>query len=154
VYVLHNTIWTDQTDPNGIDGGAQSAGGGKSPEAFYLRNNIFGMTKSAFEAPTAAGRWDEDHNYFGTTATSRGLQFGIPYTTDVAAYRAASGQGAHTNLSGSFVTLPSLSNPTKGDLSLPASSPLINAGATVPNVTDRAGVDFVGVAPDLGARER
>jgi hypothetical protein len=154
VYVLHNTIWTDQASPNGIDGGAQSAGRGTSPEAFYLRNNVFGMTSMAFDAPTVPGRWDEDYNYFGTTATTRGLRFGSAFTADVAAYRTASGQGAHTNVSGDFVTPPILSNPTSGDLSLPDGSPLIDAGVPVPNVSDRAGLDYVGPAPDLGARER
>jgi hypothetical protein len=154
VYVLHNTIWTDQTAPNTIDGGAQSASSGGSPEAFYLRNNVFGTTRSAFEAPTAPGRWDEDYDYFGTTATTRGLRFGGFYTTDVAGYRAASGQGGHTNVAGNFVTMPTLSNPTSGDLSLPSGSPLIDAGVPVPNVSDRAGLDYVGPAPDLGARER
>jgi hypothetical protein len=154
VYVLHNTIWTDQTSPNAIDGGAQSAGTGPSPEAFYLRNNILRASKEAFEAPTAAGRWNEDYNSFSTSDPTRGLVFGTRFTTDVAAYRAASGQGSHTNLSGSFIAPPALVDPAAGDLRLPVGSPLVDAGVPVPNVSDRAGIDYSGSAPDLGAREQ
>jgi D-serine deaminase-like pyridoxal phosphate-dependent protein len=154
VYVIHNTFWTDQASPNAIDGGGQSASSGASPEAFYLRNNLFRMTRTAFDAPTVAGRWDEDYNYFGTTAATRGLRFGTYYTSDVAAYRAASKQGAHTNLAGDFVTPPTLNNPSAGDLSLPTGSLLVDAGLPAPNISDRASIDYTGSAPDLGARER
>ncbi|MBI4507094.1 MAG: hypothetical protein HY691_16300, partial [Chloroflexi bacterium] len=105
-------------------------------------------------APTADGRWDEDYNSFSTTDAGRGLRYGTSYTTDVRAYRAASGQGAHTNVASDFVTAPALQNPAAGDLSLPAGSALVDAGVPVSNLSDRAGVDYRGAAPELGAREQ
>jgi hypothetical protein len=99
--VLPNTAWTDAP---AINGGARFAAGTASPEALYLRNNIFRMTRYAFQAPTVAGRWDKDYNCFATADTARGLlAAGNRYTTDVAAYRRDTGQGAHTNLAGTFV---------------------------------------------------
>jgi hypothetical protein len=154
IFVLHNTIWTDQSTPNAISGGSQSASTGPDTEAFYLRNNIIRVSMEAFDAPTAPGKWDEDYNHFSTSDPARGLKFGARFGADVAGYRTASGQGAHTNVSSSFVAPPSLLNPTAGDLRLPPGSPLIDAGARVPNLSDRADVDFAGSAPDLGARER
>jgi hypothetical protein len=160
VYLLHNTLWTD--DPGnggvGISGGEQSAGGGASPEAFYLRNNVLRFTRSGFGAPGAPGRWDEDHNHFASANTSRGLQYGgTTFTTDVAGYRAKSGQGQHTNLAGSFVAAAAadgaLAAPAAGDLRLRPGAPFVDAGARVPNLSDRPGVDFAGSAPDLGSRE-
>ncbi|MCC6176363.1 MAG: hypothetical protein IT305_13740 [Chloroflexi bacterium] len=154
IYVINNTIWTDQTVPNPIGGGAPSAGGSGSPEAFYLRNNILCVSGAIFEAPTVPGRWDEDYDYFSTFSPVEGLHFRRRFRTDVEAYRRESGQGAHTNVSGDFTTPPGLANPEAGDLSLPLGSPLVDAGTPVPNIADRAGVDYTGAAPDLGAHER
>jgi hypothetical protein len=154
IYVLQNTIWTDQVEPNPVGGGAKSAGGSDSPEAFYLRNNILVASGSAFDAPTVPGRWDEDFDSFSTTHPREGLQFGRRFRADVAAYRAASDQGAHTNLSSGFDTPPDLVDPANGDLRLPDGSPLVDAGMLIPNVSDRPGIDFRGTAPDLGAEER
>ncbi|MBI4505790.1 MAG: hypothetical protein HY691_09670 [Chloroflexi bacterium] len=151
VYVLHNTLWTDARD---VSGGAQYAGGGPATEMLYLRNNIIHASRYAFSAPTGSGRWDEDYNAFSTTDRIRGLEYGRRYTTDVPAYRGASGQGAHTNLSGDFVTPPVLADPAAGDLRLPRGSPLVDAGVPVPNVSDRPDIDYRGAAPDLGASER
>jgi hypothetical protein len=152
IWVINNTFWSDDPLANG---GALFATDGPSPEAFYLRNNIMSMTGYAFWAPPEVGRWDEDYNYFATTDVGRGLRYGpTPYTTNVQAYRAASGQGTHTNVSGSFVSPPTLVNPTDGDLRLPAGSPLADAGVPVPNIMDRAGIDYRGSAPGLGATQR
>lgn len=153
LFVVNNTFWTDEP---GADGGNQYAGGGPNSERFYLRNNIFRMTRYAFAAPGnspgTADRWDEDYDYFATTAADRGISYAGNRTT-VAAYRAASGQGARTNRAGDFRTEPGLVNPAAGDLALAADSPLIDAGVPVPNICDRPGVDYRGAAPDLGARE-
>jgi hypothetical protein len=149
LWVINNTFWTD--DPLPVNGGARFAQDDGQPEDFYLRNNIFRVTGAGFMVPTplTQDRWHEDYNYFGTTDTSRGMRIGnTPYTTDVAAYRSATGQGAHTNLSGNFITLPVLSNPANGDLSLPPNSPLIDAGVVVPNIAENCGSN-----PDLGAKE-
>jgi hypothetical protein len=164
VYVLHNTLWTDDSGNcatlpcAGVTGGAQHAGSGPNPEAFYLRNNLFRFTRYAFEAP-GVPRWDEDYNHFATTSRTRGLFYGgREYTTNVAAYRAASGQGAHSNVIGDFVTASVLDGQlvraTAGDLRLVDGSAFVDAGVPVPNISDRAGVDFRGAAPDLGANER
>jgi hypothetical protein len=149
LFVLHNTFWTDRPS---VAGGAQYASVGTAPEALYLRNNLFRATNYAFDAPKAAESWDEDANYFVTNDSARGLRFnGVVYRADVQGYRTASGQGAHTNVSVSFGGDVPLTNPTGGDLSLPASSPLIDAGVPVPNISDRPGVDYQGSAPDIGA---
>jgi hypothetical protein len=156
VYVLHNTFWTDPsvTTAQVLGGAPYGHTSGPAAEAFYLRNNIFRATRNAWIVKVAS-MWDEDYNSFSTSDKARGLEYlGKDYTTNVAAYRTASGQGAHTNLSGDFITAPALSSPKTGDLSLPLGSPLIDAGVEVPNLSDRAGVDFLGTAPDLGAIER
>jgi hypothetical protein len=153
-WIINNTFWTD--DPLPVNGGARFAQDDGKPENFYLRNNIFRVTGANFMVPTplSLNLWHEDYNYFGTTDTTRGMRIdNTPYTTNVGDYRTATGQGAHTNLSGNFITPPTLTNPTGGNLSLPGNSPLIDAGVVVPNITDQCGVSFSGSAPDLGATE-
>ncbi|HEY3078810.1 MAG TPA: hypothetical protein VGM69_02770, partial [Chloroflexota bacterium] len=46
-----------------------------------------------------------------------------------------------------------LGNPTGGVLAPPPTSPFVDAGVPVANVSDRPGTDFLGTAPDLGANE-
>ncbi len=159
VYVLNNVFWTDMP---GMNGGALNAGGSNtSPERFYLRNNIFRMTRWAWDLsrtviPTHA--WDEDYNVFATSDTSRGIQSGAArYGDNVDSYRSDTGSGAHTN---TFSTLTDtaavdgqLMDPANGDLRLRPSSSLVDAGVQVPNVLYRAGVDFAGSAPDIGNTE-
>ncbi len=101
------------------------------------------------------GKWNEDYDYFATTDTTRGLEYGgRRYTGDVDAYRRDSGQGQHTNLSGSFIQLPDIPGAIKGDLSLPDGSPLVDAGTPVPNISDLQGKSYLGRAPDIGAIEK
>jgi hypothetical protein len=170
VYVLHNTLWTDATfagptDPQrGVDGAGQYAGGGGSPERFYLRNNVVRATRYAWQA--GAG-FDEDADSFSTADRERGLTaFGKRFTADVAAYRAAyagaTRQQTRTNAgwdpasgAGSFVAPVDgwLRDPGAGDLGPAPGSPLIDGGVAVPNLSDRPGVDYAGTAPDIGARE-
>jgi hypothetical protein len=153
--VLHNTLWADPSLSASIVSGLADygAGSGGWAEAFYLRNNIIHTTRYG-AAVAVANMWDEDYNHFSTTDRARGLQFvGTNYTTNVSAYRTASKQGAHTNVSSDFITAPLVSNALAGDLALPMGSPLIDAGVVVPNISDRAGVDYTGAAPDLGATE-
>jgi hypothetical protein len=152
LYIVNNTLWTDVAS---VDGSGQYAGGGQAQEAFILRNNIIHATRYAFQPPSVdGGRWIEDHNQFSTTDRTRGLAYGKRYTDDVAGYRAATGQGAGTNVAGDFVTPPILSDTADGDLTLFEDSLLIDAGTVVPNISDRPGLDYWGRAPDLGARER
>lgn len=154
VYVLHNTIWTDQGQWNTVSGGARYASGSSASEAFYLRNNVFRASRYAFDVEDGNG-WNEDYNHFSTTDTTRGVRYRDKvFTTNVQSYRLASGQGEHTNMSGDFITPPQLSSPSTGDLNLAAGSPLIDAGVQVPNISDRPGTNYAGAAPDLGARER
>jgi hypothetical protein len=151
IYVLHNTFWTDGVS----EGGAQYASTGPSPEAFYLRNNLIRTTRYAFIAPSSVGLWDEDYNHFVTTDATRGVKYGVEiHRANVQAYRAASGQGAHTNVSGGFTGDIPLANAVLGDLRLPGGSPLIDAGVIVPNISDRPGADFRGAAPDIGYERR
>jgi hypothetical protein len=157
VYVINNTFWTDQP---GADGGNQYAGGGANSERFYLRNNIFRMTRYAFAPPVngAKGndRWDEDYDFFFTSDPARGINYGSN-RLDLAAYRTASGQGSNANRadpSGAFRTEPALTDAPNGNLTIAAGSPLIDAGVVVPNIADRPGIDYQGNAPDLGAKER
>jgi hypothetical protein len=151
IYAVHNTLWTDGL----ADGGALFASYGPTSEAFYLRNNLIRATHYAFEAPRTAGSWDEDYNHFVTTDTERGLSYGGGlYRANVQAYRSASGQGAHTNVSGGFTGDVPLAGAADGDLRLPNGSPLIDAGVVVPNISDRPGVDFQGTAPDIGYERR
>jgi hypothetical protein len=150
VFVLHNTFWTDRR----ADGGSQFASLGPAPEALYLRNNLIRAARYAFEAPTADGTWDEDYNYFLTTDTSRGLSLGPAiYRANVQAYRDATGNGAHTNEERGFVGDLPLMNAAEGDLRAVPSSPLVDAGVPVPNLSDRAGIDYQGAAPDIGVEE-
>lgn len=157
IVVVHNTVWTDQP---GADGGNQYAGGGANSESFYLRNNVFRMTRYAFappqNAPNGPIRWDEDYDFFFTTDQARGVNYGSNRLS-LPLYRAASGQGANSNrgdAAGAFHTEPGLTDAAKGQLVPAADSPLIDAGIPVPNVSDRPNIDFRGGAPDLGARER
>jgi hypothetical protein len=148
VFVIHNTFWTDVPDANG---GAQFAGGGSNQESFYLRNNIFRMTRYAWEGKLEQpSRWDEDFNHFATTDTSRALN---RYLT-VSSYRQSTGQGANTNTTGGFHEAVRFVDPANGNLNLPSDSPLVDRGTPIPNISDRPGVDYRGSAPDLGAIER
>jgi hypothetical protein len=156
IYVINNTFWTDQP---GADGGNQYAGGGGNPERFYLRNNIFRMTRYAFAPPAntskSAERWDEDYDFFFTSDPARGINYGSN-RLDLAAYRTASGQGGNANRADSsagFRTEPALADPQNGTLALAPGSPQIDAGVVVPNIADRPGIDYRGNAPDLGAQE-
>ena len=148
VYAFHNTFWTDSP---GVSGGAQYASSGSSPESFWLRNNLIRATQYAFEVPGGPGSWDEDGNYFVTTSTMRGLRYGgVVYGANVQAYRAASSQGAHTNVASGFTTDLAPLLVVGSDVLLPPASPLLGGGVPVPNLSDLAGTSFQGGAPDIG----
>ncbi|HEX5166494.1 MAG TPA: DUF1565 domain-containing protein, partial [Thermomicrobiales bacterium] len=154
IYVVHNTFWTDKA---GTNGGLQAAGGGSDTERFYLRNNIFRVTRYAFDSPGSGGGWNEDYDFFFTSDTGRGINYGTRNYKTVSEYRKVSGQGAHTNLSDKtdrFKAEPGLVDPARGNLDLANGSAQIDAGVVVPNISDQAGVDYNGAAPDLGANER
>lgn len=118
------------------------------------------MTRYVFAPPVntagQADRWDEDYNFFFTADPARGLNYGSN-RLDINAYRTASGQGKNANrgdAGGAFHTEPALIDAGGGNLTLAPNSPQLDAGEPVPNIADRAGTDYTGTAPDLGARER
>jgi hypothetical protein len=158
IYVVHNTFWTDSNTPSNVSGWANYGGAGANPPRMYVRNNLYQVTGDGFSWSRANSatttNWDEDYNYFFTTHATKGVQYGGAAYTSVAAYRAASGQGAHSNTAGDFRTsIPTFVNAGVGDLHLVAGSPLIDAGTPIPNLSDLPGVNFGGAAPDLGASE-
>ena len=131
--LLGSGLWADPSLSTASANGGANYGGatGSQTEAFYLRNNIIHGTRYAFSVLEKT-MWNEDYNNFSTTDTTRGLEFGMTkYTTNLASYRWNTGQGAHTNLANDFVTTPALNNPLAGDMTLPASSPLVNGGVRV-----------------------
>jgi hypothetical protein len=146
LFVVNNTFWTNQP---GVDGSGQYAGGGSNPDFWFVRNNLFRMTRYAAAFPK--DRLDEDYNVFYTSDAHRGIDYGQNIIT-VSEYRDASGQGSHTNVSDRtdrFKTDPELIDAAHGDLWLPTGSPLIDAGVELPNIAS----DYHGAAPDIGATE-
>jgi hypothetical protein len=182
LYVLHNTLWTDQdysgpNDPQvgGVDGSAQYGGGGPQAETFFMRNNILRATRWAFQAPN----WDQDANHFSTTdTTGRGLLAqSLTFLTDVTGFRnsyAGTGNQTRTNVgwdgtavtpTGNFVTATVdgwLTSAASGNVTLSSSAPIVDGGVRVANVSDfhdaagnsTAPNRYRGNAPDLGATER
>lgn len=161
VYVINNTFWTDDS---GVSGGDQFAGGGSNTEHFYLRNNLFRMTKYGFSAPAnttgTSDRWNEDYNFFFTSDPTRNMNYASTNKSSVSSYQQASGQGAHTNTlaedpTQNFHSSPDtyFNSPTTGNLSLLPTSPFVDSGTPVPNIADLAGINYFGAAPDLGAIE-
>src|SRR5207248_11138835 len=104
VYDLENTFWTDHTWMDlgtlrgNSGGGLNAGGGGGSPEHFYLRNNLFRMTKYGFDVNHFVMQthgWDEDFDVFGSLD---GVQVSAKSYTNTSAYRAATKEGAHSNV--------------------------------------------------------
>jgi hypothetical protein len=176
-FFVHNTIWTN--DPT-ASGWADSVGTANQ-ESWWLRNNLIRSSRySILVRATAIGGWDEDYNFFasdtGAGSTAGGFRYLNKFyntaSTDgfgsLAVYRSSSHMGAHTNqLKGtdynfirsadSFSGLTKLDSlfvsPQTGDLRLAPGSDAIDAGMAVPNISDRAGVNYAGQRPDLGALE-
>ena len=142
---IRNADGTDYPTSN-IGANAESAGitGRGGARRTVIRRNL------------VTGLFDGVRNgYFATIHSGRGLRYSsIIYAGNVQAHRAASSQGARTNTASGFTTDVAVLNAGAGDLRLPAGSPLIDAGIPVPNISDRAGVDFQGSAPDIGFEQR
>jgi len=154
VYLLHNTIWTDDPKSDGLN---QFASAGTTDEDFYLRANIVRVGSYVFDSPRGAGRWDEDGNWFATTDATKGLSYranggsavGYKLASDMAGYRTASGGGANTNIIGGVNQAPGsatwldalLVDPTKGDLRLKSKITTVRA----------SGLTDLRVAPLVGA---
>jgi hypothetical protein len=181
VYGFNNLMWTDQSGMKYVHGPAQATSGATSNERFYLRNNIFrttGYCASVAGYPSVAAMWDEDYNAWVsephgvTVADPAGVVYGMQVSGtryqsalltgagSIAAYRTATGEGAHSNhFDGadiSFIDTATvdgwLTDPEAGDVSLLAAATARNAGTFVPNLRDQAS-QFAGDAPDLGPTE-
>ncbi|MDO8657550.1 MAG: dockerin type I repeat-containing protein, partial [Candidatus Levybacteria bacterium] len=164
VYFINNTFWTDRGNGDGatVTSGNVSGGGGSNIASFYLRNNLFRTTGYAWVLYPSAdwvGKWNEDYNYWATSDITRAMRYERSIFTTVDPYRLATGQGAHSNTFGDFVTVSNidnnLNNPTSGNLTLKSGSQLIDLGVIVPNIADNsdAKTAYSGSAPDLGAIE-
>lgn len=180
VYLIHNTSDIDQTDPNAVMFAGDSGGGSVRHEKFWLKNNILTATSYIIDSQeiSPAGSYVEDYNFLCTTDTSRGIRLRAAEGTgaltdyentgggtDFAAYRAASGQGAHSNLIDAVTkelnaadwladVRAMWTDRDTGDLTLVSGAQAINRGVVVPNISDVPGVSYLGAAPDLGALER
>jgi hypothetical protein len=150
LYVINNTFWSDRPETDGSNNAVD--GLTAQPESFYLRNNIFRGGHHAFEfIPNPAGKFDEDYNQFLTSSATRGIRRIAPAPaktfTDFPSYRAASGQGAHSN-----VAVPDIHNAVLGDaqftdapkgvLTLVQGSVFAGAGVTVPNIAPTGPVNL------------
>jgi hypothetical protein len=145
IYVINNTFWSDLASAEFV---APYAGGSSFPESFYLRNNIIRATRyAALPASTADAYWDEDYNHWYTSDAARG----IGNSLTISAYRTATGEGAHSNLSADFHTSidSQFENVTTGDLSLISGSAFRNTGCVFPVIAD----SWNSTAPDLGSEE-
>jgi hypothetical protein len=157
VYILGNTFWSDQTDQSPAQGIVPFGAAGPEMPYFYLRNNIVRVADKAARVEVA-DRWDEDNNDFSSSSPRQAAIVQTPagrYRADATAYRAGSGQGTRTNIRAGFGAVPDtdLVDPANGDLHLRPGSALVDQGAALPNIADRAGIDFTGGAPDVGALE-
>lgn len=167
LYLAHVTVWCDLEDaPNDVSFAGDSAGGSVRHEAFWIRNCLLRATRYLFDEVDIDG-WDEDYNVYVTTDTTRGIVVdGFDYdntstSRNHAAYRSSTRQGKHSNiLDGTRYEVNSadaltafaalLADGAGGDLTLASGSLATAAGTVVPNVSDRAGVDYLGAAPNLG----
>jgi chitodextrinase len=176
-YFVHNTFWTNSTKTNGW---ADNIGTDRK-ESWWLRNNLVRVPHYSLRiGGLKISGWNEDYNFFASEvvpdATFGGFKYmNVTYnsgavigTGSIADYRTVSGQGAHTNrvggadynfvnsgdnLSGLAKLDQMLVSPVTGNLTLVSGSVAVNAGVPVPNISDRAGTDYSGSAPDLGAFE-
>jgi hypothetical protein len=155
--------------------------GTANQESWWLRNNLIRSSRySLLVRGAAIAGWDEDYNFFASN-TGAGVSTGgfrylnkfynaasISGTGSLASYRSSSHMGAHTNRLGgadyNFIRSADSSSglakldslfisPQTGDLRLAPGSDAVDAGTPVPNISDRAGVDYWGQRPDLGAWE-
>lgn len=132
VIVVGNTFTTAE-DGGLTNGGLQAAGGGPNQEFFYLRNNIFSMTRYAFDY--AQDAWDEDYNHWATSDGSRCLGDHEKMST----YRQRTRWGDQSNPAGECHAPLAV-----GD------ARFIDAGVVVPNLDET----YRGNAPDIGYLER
>lgn len=177
IYVIHNTLWSDAlTTTDGAAAhcaGWTRAGGGLADLVphFVFRNNIIRASPTAGTSkqlgtvtpPDASGDklWDSDYNDWSAAAVTgtSDRYMSVPVVSpgdSTASYRtngAAYGVGAHDCLrSATFSGVPDaqLVDPVNGDLHLIGGSSLLAAGIAI-YPYERVGVDFPGIAPNIGA---
>lgn len=139
VYVINNTFWTDEGGGNIFNGGSRASEVGNSCERFYLRNNIYRVTRAAMKWDCDKSQFDEDYNHFVTSHASAGMEGSAgKFTTNVAGYRTAYNMGWHSNVLGNFVDESivdsELVDPVNGNLRLKPNSKFIGLGVPVANI--------------------
>jgi hypothetical protein len=178
IYIIHNSFDIDQTDPNLLMFAGDSGGGSTRHERFWLKNNIITCTNYVIDGQDY-NNYVEDYNFLCTSRADAGIRMvtegADPDTKfdydntgagkDFAAYRAATGQGTNSNLVLGVTKQINAADwladvramwedRDAGVLTLVIGAPAINRGTPIPNISDRAGIDYLGSAPDLGAFER
>ena len=150
-YIYNNTLVGFSEVANGF-------GGGQTPEAntnVVWRNNLF-YNSILFTPAAGTSQTHSDYNLFynsGAMSTNNLWGWGNTNYSNLATYRSASGQDAH-----SLVANPLLTNRAAYDFTLQAGSPAIGAGIgpsadpLVPT-TDINGVARTGATTDIGAYE-
>jgi hypothetical protein len=177
IYIVHNSIDIDQNDPNLVDFAGNSGGGSTQYEVFWIKNNIITCTRYIVDPQPNIAAYVEDYNFFATSSPTNGLRIDLlnngtltDYDNTSSAlefedYRAATGEGANSNLVLAVTKQVNAADwladvramwedRDAGTLTLVIGAPAINRGTPIPNISDRAGVDYLGSAPDLGAFER
>lgn len=164
-WLINCTLWNDQISGNGAgEHGIHPAIGGSAAapaESVHIYNTILRDVSSAVnhgEAPP----WSEDYNAFFSGTTARGVMYNsveynsasVTGTKSLAAYRTATGGGAHTNAVGpagadvAFIDAATgdalLTDAPAGNLTLAVSSGAIGRGRPIGSVNDDQAV------PDLG----
>jgi hypothetical protein len=138
MYLFHNTADAALPGNNGMYIKAPGTW-----RMIYSRNNIWAGTAYALENYNTGQpvNFDFDNLYNGGGNIIRWNN--VQYAT-LAAFKAATGQENH-----GMSHFPRFKDPTTGDYSLQAGSPLIDAGILIPGINH----DYKGSAPDMGVFE-
>jgi hypothetical protein len=132
VFLYHNTFLADVPAVDGI-----ALLDPASVVFVRARNNVIAGTRHALMKVNPL-HWDGDANDLYTTSSLPLVHWqGMPYS-DIAAFRSATGQERL-----GFSTPPQLINPSRGDFTPPAGSPLVDRGVRIAGVNDR----FCGTRP-------
>jgi hypothetical protein len=141
IYLLHNTADAITATPAGLQ---ISSGLSNGWALIYARNNVWSSTSHALNNHDIGYPVDLDYNNLWNGNQDVLVRWDTAQYATVTAFSAATGQERHgINLNPSFI------NPTKGNYTLKATSPLIDAGVIIPGIND----DYKGLAPDMGAFE-
>ncbi len=143
-YMLHTTIWTDYHD---VWGPAEVASAGTSEEGMFFRNNIWRVTGYTYRRAITQTPYTEDYNLAVTKhATLQAFWEPTNYATQ-AAWRTATGQGAHSNVIDGVTIDPTdyaavdalLTDPATGDLRVTTAAQAKVVGVVLPGINDDLG---------------